>query len=145
MNIGAGYHGTGEMNLSHFDRMDELYQITAKTIEEETAIILGKTKYENEKIVRKMCEIKALINERIKEEGTSDKQACSIRRIIAWLTKAKRTGEFVRSSISTVLVHLAVNEPADKTADFDYYQGHEDPVVAEAANEIQQSLSGMRY
>lgn len=145
MNIGAGYHGTGEMNLSHFDRMDELYQITAKTVEEETAIVLGKTKYENKEVVKKMCEIKALINERIKEEGTSDKQACSIRRIIAWLTKAKRTREFIRSSVSTVLVHLAVNEPADSKADFDYYLGHDDPVVAEAANEIQKVFAGVGY
>lgn len=145
MNIGAGYHGTGEMNLSHFDRMDELYQITAKTVEEEMEIVLGKTKYQNKEIVKKMCEIKALINERIKEEGTSDKQACSIRRIIAWLTKAKRTGEFIRSSVATVLVHLAVNEPADSKADFDYYLGHDDPVVAEAANEIQKVFLGVGY
>ena len=145
MNIGAGYHGTGEMNLSHFDRMDEMYQITSKSIEEEAAIVLAKTNYTNSATVKKMCEVKAMINERIKEEGTSDKQACSIRRIIAWLTKAKRTNEFLHSSVSTVLVHLAVNEPADSKATFEYYLGHDDPVVQEAANEIRNIFAGMRY
>lgn len=108
MNVGAAYAGTDQMNQSHFDRMDEIFKISAKTPEEEAEIIAANTGYENMENLVKMCLIKQAIMKAIEEEGDASEQICSPRRMICWAKKAKRTGEFIQSSLSTVIAHLSV-------------------------------------
>lgn len=108
MNVGAAYAGTDQMNQSHFDRMDEMFKISAKTPEEEAEIIAANTGYENMDNLVKMCLIKQAIMKAIEEEGDASEQICSPRRMICWAKKAKRTGEFIQSSLSTVIAHLSV-------------------------------------
>ncbi len=108
MNVGSAYRGTDIMNLSHLDRMDEILKIADKTVKEEAAIIADATGYKNLENIEMMCEIKKFILLKIKEEGDESEQVCSIRRLICWARKAKRTGEFIESSLTTIISHLSV-------------------------------------
>lgn len=108
MNVGAAYVGTGQMNQSHFDRIDEIYKIAQKSVQEEAAIVASNTGYDNIQVLEKLCTIKKYIITLINEEGDSAEMICSLRRIICWVKKAKRTGEWIESSLSTVIAHLGV-------------------------------------
>lgn len=108
MNVGAAYAGTDQMNQSHFDRMDEMYKIASKSPKEEAKIISANTGYENFANIENMCLIKNEILKLIDSDGDASEQICSLRRIICWAKKAKRTGEFIDSSLSTVIAHLTV-------------------------------------
>lgn len=108
MNVGAAYAGTDQMNQSHFDRMDEMIKVSAKTVAEEAKILAANTGYEDFTNLEKVCEIKRSILALINAEGDASEQICSIRRLICWIKKAKRTGEFIDSSLSTVIAHLTV-------------------------------------
>lgn len=115
MNVGAAYAGTDQMNQSHFDRMDEMFKIASKTPTEEAKIIAANTGYDNMENLKKMCQIKQFILKLIDEEGDAAEQICSPRRMICWTKKAKRTGEFIESSLSTVIAHLTVYDDSFDT------------------------------
>lgn len=115
MNVGAAYAGTDQMNQSHFDRMDEMFKIASKKPEDEAKIIAANTGYENLENLEKMCQIKSYILKRIEEEGDASEQICSPRRIICWAKKAKRTGEFIESSLTTVIAHLSIYDDSFDT------------------------------
>ena len=119
MNVGAGYAGTDLLNQSHLDRMDEIFKISSKSVEEETKIIASVTGYDNLLNIQKCCQVKRYICDLIDEDGDASEQSCSPRRIIAWVKKAKRTGEFVESSLSTVISHISVYDDSFKTLDAD--------------------------
>ena len=108
MNVGSAYAGTDQMNQSHFDRMDEMFKISSKSPKEEAKIISSNTGYENLENLEKMCLIKKEILKLIENEGDASQQICSPRRLISWAKKAKRTGEFIEASLSTVIAHLTV-------------------------------------
>ena len=115
MNVGAAYAGTDQMNQSHFDRCDEMFKIDAKSPAQEAEILEKATGYHNLPVLEKMCNVKSYILDLIETEGDASEQICSIRRLIAWVRKAKRTGEFVESSLSTVIAHLCVYDNSLKT------------------------------
>ena len=115
MNVGAAYAGTDQMNQSHFDRCDEMFKIDAKSPAQEAEILEKTTGYHNLKVLEKMCNIKSYILDLIETEGDASEQICSIRRLIAWVRKSKRTGEFIESSLSTVIAHLCVYDSSLKT------------------------------
>jgi len=108
MNIGSGYNGTDKLNLSHFDRMDQIYKMSAKSIKEEANIIKAITGYKNLENLKKMCTVKQEICNLIAEEGGESDMIISPRRLIQWIKRAAITQEFVDSSLNTVISHLAI-------------------------------------
>lgn len=108
MNIGAGYNGTGQMNLSHFDRMDHIVKLVPKTAKEEAKIVESVTGYHNLTHLEKMCQLKNDILAAIEAEGDAAEQITSIRRVISWVKMAARTGEFLDSAMNTILAHLVI-------------------------------------
>lgn len=114
MNIGVGYAGTDQMNQSHFDRCDEMFKIAAASPEREAEILSKETGYTNMHNLVEMCRIKNYILELIDSQGDAAEQICSIRRLIAWVKKARRIGDFVEASLTTVLAHLCVYDDSLK-------------------------------
>lgn len=115
MNVGAGYNGTDMLNQSHLDRCDEIFKITARDVEDEAKIIASATGYENMENLKKVCKTKAYISDLIRNEGDDSEQITSPRRLICWVKKAKRTNEWIESSLSTVIAHLTVYDDSVQT------------------------------
>lgn len=110
MNNGSGYHGTKEMNVSHMDRMDRVIFLKAKSSEEEAKIVANITQYKDIESLRKMCEVKNFILQMIKSDGDESSQITSLRRIISWVKEAATTGEFIESSLDTIISHIAIGD-----------------------------------
>ena len=109
MNIGAGYEGTGKMNLSHFDRMDRIIKFKPKTAHDMAKIVEKRTGYHNIKHLEEMCTVSNLINDYMKDgEGDASEMITSIRRVNCWVKEAAQTGEFVISSLDTILSYLCI-------------------------------------
>lgn len=144
MNVGAAYAGTDQMNQSHFDRMDEMFKIATKSPEEEAKIISANTGYDNIENLKKMCIIKQHILDLIMSEGDASEQICSPRRLICWAKKAKRTGEFIESSLSTVIAHLSIYDES-----FSHLTVEEvlnsDGIAATVMDEIKEQFEGVVY
>lgn len=144
MNVGAGYTGTDLLNQSHLDRMDEIFKISSKSVEEEAKIIASVTGYDNLLNIQKCCQVKRYICDLIDEDGDASEQSCSPRRIIAWVKKAKRTGEFVESSLSTVISHISVYDDSFKTLDADDVETSSG-IAAKAFEYIKDRLENVSY
>lgn len=109
MNIGSGYEGTGKLNLSHLDRFNRIIKIKAKNEEDMAEIVAKRTGYNNKKQLVKMARISKSISQHIKDgDGDASEMITSIRRIIDWVLEAEQTGEFVTSSLNTILSYLCV-------------------------------------
>ena len=144
MNVGAGYVGTDVLNQSHLDRCDEVFKISAKQPKDEAKIIASVTGYDNLKNIEKLCEIKRYICRLIEEDGDPSEQSCSPRRIIAWVKKARRTGEFVESSLSTVISHISIYDDSFSTLDVDEVL-NSSGIAASAMQVIQERLRDVQY
>lgn len=111
MNVGAAYVGTNQVNMSHIDRIDQVFKIGAKEVAEEAKIIAANTGYENMDNLLKVCRIKKSIIQIIEEEGDEAEMIISPRRLINWVKKARRTNEWIESSLNTVISHLSIYIP----------------------------------
>ena len=124
--------------------MDEMFKIATKSPEEEAKIISANTGYDNIENLKKMCIIKQHILDLIMSEGDASEQICSPRRLICWSKKAKRTGEFIESSLSTVIAHLSIYDES-----FSHLTVEEvlnsDGIAATVMDEIKEQFEGVVY
>lgn len=144
MNVGSAYAGTDQLNESHIDRMDEIFKIHSKTAEEEARIISSATGYDNMDNLIRMCQVKKYINQLIEEEGDVCEQICSPRRLICWAKKARRTGEFIESSLTTVIAHLCLYDDSLKTLNIEEIQ-ESSGIVSSVMNRIIEEFKDVDY
>lgn len=145
MNIGAAYVGTNQMNMSHMDRMDQIFKISPKSVEDEAKIIAANTGYENMENLQRACRIKAFILDQIEENGDAAEQICSPRRLITWIKKAKRTGEFIESSLNTVIAHLCIYDPSIAALSPEAITESGDNVACIVFDKIQKEFKDIKY
>lgn len=144
MNFGAGYQGTDKMNLSHFDRIDQIYKVKNKSIKEEAKILAQITGYTNMKTLEKICKCKREILDLIKKDGDESEQVISLRRLIQWVKRASVTGEFVESSLNTVISHLTIYD--DSVSELTKEEVAESSTIASTAlMKIEELLRGIVY
>lgn len=108
MNVGYGYYGTGKMNVSHFDRVDQIFKFKDKSIQDEAEMLASITGYDNIENLKKVSEVGKYIRQLIIQDGDTSEMIMSPRRLINWVKSAKKTGEFIDSSMNTVISHLSI-------------------------------------
>ena len=107
MNIGSGYDGTSKMNNSHVDRCERHIRFGLFSQDKEILILKKRTGYTNDRILKKLVQIESIIRQRIEDPST---QFVSIRRVEAWIKEAKYTGEWVESSLDTMISPLCLQD-----------------------------------
>ena len=142
--MNPGYEGTTALNLSLIDRITESYHVALKPVAEEAKIIQKKIGYDNLDNIKKAVTIKNYIQKQIELCGNPSEQHTSPRRVIAWLNKASRTGEFIESALSTILDPLITqDEEIGNTSleDINLSNG----IVANALSEISETFEEVSY
>ena len=101
-----GYTGTNQLSPEFKDRLPEKMIISRFSDEKVAAIIEKECGYKNLDIIKKMWAIEAKAEAFINDVGDGSEQLSSVRRVIAWVKRARITGEFVRSACSTIMPDL---------------------------------------
>lgn len=101
-----GYTGTNQLSPEFKDRLPEKMIISRFSDEKVAAIIEKECGFKNLDIIKKMWAIEAKAEAFINDVGDGSEQLSSVRRVIAWVKRARITGEFVRSACSTIMPDL---------------------------------------
>lgn len=101
-----GYTGTNQLSPEFKDRLPEKMIISRFSDEKVCEIIKKECGFDDVDTVKKLWSIEAKAENFINEVGDGTEQLASVRRIIAWVKRARITGEFVRSACSTIMPDL---------------------------------------
>lgn len=144
VNRGDAYVGTEKENVSHLDRLDECISFGRKTTDEQIAILNATTELHDKKILKKIVGIGNLVYQLLEEEGDETEQFTSIRRLQAWIRKAGITGEFVDSSVKTVVNQLCLYQ-GSQSNDVAKIVASEFDVASDVMSQIKETFKNVRF
>ena len=141
-NVGAGYEGTKDMNLSHKSRVQDWHKMTKKTEENEANIVSQETGIDKE-IALKMVKAKDTIANTIFENGDESTQRVDLRNCISWAHKTMDLGgDVIRASLTTILALLAMDvDDVYGSGQVNDFAKSGDIVVSSAMNVIKKAFT----
>lgn len=102
------------------------------------------TELHDKKILKKIVGIGNLVYQLLEEEGDETEQFTSIRRLQAWIRKAGITGEFVDSSVKTVVNQLCLYQ-GSQSNDVAKIVASEFDVASEIMSKIKETFKNVRF